>query len=203
MRRKLILLAGTVLLLGAAGLAGYNLWEDHRAQVHAAAVVEVLEEKLAAPSPVVEKGPPVTSFAPELPPAGPMPVEEVDGHGYIGTVEVPALGLELPVMAQWSYPNLKLAPCRYSGSAYQDNLVIAGHNYRSHFGYLNCLEVGDEVVFTDVEGNRFSYAVEELEQLPPTAVEEMTGGDWALTLFTCAGGGKARLAVRCQAPAGQ
>ena len=47
-----------------------------------------------------------------------MPVEEIEGNGYIGLLEIPALGLSLPVMSEWSYPNLKLAPCRYSGSAY-------------------------------------------------------------------------------------
>ena len=31
----------------------------------------------------------------------------------------------------------------------------------------------------------------------PTSVQEMTDGDWDLTLFTCTVGGKSRVTVRC------
>jgi len=58
---------------------------------------------------------------------------EIDGNNYIGVIDIPCLGLSLPIISDWSYPNLKIAPCRYKGSAYQDNLIIAGHNYQSHF----------------------------------------------------------------------
>ena len=50
-----------------------------------------------------------------------------------------------------------------------------------------------------MDGNVFSYEVMALETLAPTAVEEMTEGDWDLTLFTCTVGGTTRLAVRCEA----
>ena len=72
----------------------------------------------------------------ELYPNMEMPVLQADGKSYIGVLDIPALGLSLPVMSQWSYPNLKLAPCRYTGSAYSGNLILAGHNYPSHFGGL-------------------------------------------------------------------
>ncbi len=126
-----------------------------------------------------------------------MPTLEVGGQEYIGTLKIPALGLALPVLNQWSYPNLKIAPCRYTGSAYQDNLVIAAHNYTRHFGGLKNVSVGDEVLFTDADGNAFTYMVSELEQLPPTAIGEMQAGDWALSLFTCTVGGRYRMVVRC------
>ena len=51
----------------------------------------------------------------------------------IGILEIPALDLNL-VISSWSYSSLRLAPCRYSGSAYKGDLVIAAHNYQSHFG---------------------------------------------------------------------
>ena len=37
----------------------------------------------------------------------------------------------------------------------------------------------------------------ELETLSPFAIEEMTGGNWDLTLFTCTVGGQYRVTVRC------
>ena len=126
-----------------------------------------------------------------------VPVKSVDGVDYIGVLHIPSLGLELPVISRWSYDDLRIAPCRYSGSAYLGNMVICGHNYSAHFGKLKSLQPGDTVSFTDMDGNEFSYTVEELEVLRPTAVEEMTVGDWELTLFTCTLDGKSRVAVRC------
>ena len=32
----------------------------------------------------------------------------------------------------WSYPSLKKAPCRYTGSAEENSLIIAAHNYKRH-----------------------------------------------------------------------
>ena len=117
----------------------------------------------------------------------------------IGILEIPAIDLKLPVLSEWSYPFLKRAPCRYSGSAYLDNLVITVHNYRTYFGKLKELEVGTEVIFTDAAGNRFEYKVAAVEALTPQSVKDMTSGEWALSLFTCTLDGKNRVTVRCEA----
>ena len=113
-------------------------------------------------------------------------------------LRIPALSLELPVINDWSYARLRVAPCRYADSVYQGNLVIFAHNYTRHFGRLKNLSRGDEITFTDVDGNVFRYEVAELETLSPYAVDEMTSGDWDLTLFTCMIGGKSRVTVRCK-----
>ena len=126
-----------------------------------------------------------------------MPMKEIDGETYIGVVEIPSLELSLPVMSDWSYPQLKKAPCRYVGSVYSHDVVICGHNYDRHFGRLKELVPGDEVRFTDMDGNVFRYSVCAVEQLAKTAVEEMQTGDWDLTLFTCTKGGVMRVTVRC------
>ena len=127
-----------------------------------------------------------------------MPVERIDGIGYVGKLEIPALSLELPVIGEWSYPNLRKAPCRYEGTAYQGNFVILAHNYDRHFGRLGLLEPGDPVCFTDMKGNRFSYQVILTETLGPFEEAKMTEDGYDLTLFTCTGGGTLRLAVRCR-----
>lgn len=69
-----------------------------------------------------------------LDPAREMPVTTINGVEYLGTLEIPVLELELPIISQWSDSLLKIAPCRYQGSAYLDNMILAGHNYRAHFG---------------------------------------------------------------------
>ena len=126
-----------------------------------------------------------------------MPVVVVDGVAYIGILEIPALELTLPVTGEWSYDRLKIALSRYAGSAYLDNLVIMGHNYPAFFKNLGDLRPGDEICFTDADGNVFSYTVADLEQLRAVQVEDMITGDWDLTLFTCTPGGQLRIAVRC------
>ena len=75
---------------------------------------------------------------------------------------------------------------------------IAAHNYRTHFGPLSRITVGDRVTFTDLDGNVFYYQVAEVQVLKPTAIEEMVSDDWDLSLFTCTLGGQTRLTVRCE-----
>lgn len=180
---------GLVLLAAALALTGYNLWDEHRAEKAAA---EILAQVEVQPDPA-EKVTPDYLLYPEME----MPTVAVADHRYIGVVSVPALGLTLPVMDQWSEANGKTAPCCWQGSAYAGDLIIAGHNYRSHFGALKNLGPGDRVTFTDVEGHVFSYVVSAVEVLDKIALEEMAAGDWDLTLFTCTYGGQSRLTIRC------
>ena len=125
-----------------------------------------------------------------------MPVETINGIDYIGVLQIPLLELELPIASEWNYPNLKTAPCRYSGSAYLNNMIICAHNYSSHFGKLKSLSEGDVATFTDMAGNVFIYKMVERETLNSTDIEEMEDGDWDLTLFTCTVGGKTRVTIR-------
>lgn len=197
------LMAGGLLLMAAALLlTGYNLWDERRATASADSILLEMPAEIRAAEPAAPAPEPEDPDETEIPdyilnPNMDMPTVEVDGHAYIGVVRIPVLGLELPVMSEWSYPNLKTAPCRYTGSAYLGNLILAAHNYRTHFGGLKELVPGDEVTFTDAVGNVFRYTVAELETLGKTDVEEMQAGDWSLTLFTCTYGGKSRVTVRC------
>jgi sortase A len=122
---------------------------------------------------------------------------EIDGNLYIGYISIPSIRMELPVMSDWSYPKLKIAPCRYNGSIRGEDLVLMAHNYKSHFGPISQLKIGDEVFFTDMDGNTTAYEVVGKDVLDPTAVEVMTSGEYDLTLFTCTYGGASRVTVYC------
>lgn len=126
-----------------------------------------------------------------------MTVAYIDDYGYIGYLSFPSLELELPVMDQWDKARMKLAPCLYYGSLYTDDLVIAGHNYQSSFGQLKNISIGDEVLFTDMDGIVHTYTVEDVEILNPTDVTEMVASGWNLSLYTCTYDGSQRLTVRC------
>ena len=126
-----------------------------------------------------------------------MSTMEVEGNTYVGFLSLPALGMELPIMADWNYELLQLAPCLYSGTTFTNDMVLMAHNFQSHFGRINELQLGDEIIFTDVTGGRLRYEVVAKDVLASTDVEEMIEGAYDLTLFTCTYGGKHRITVYC------
>ena len=199
---KIFTITGLLLFAAALALSVYNLWDGYRAEQSREKLLEEYRDKNQNISDEGEQAEESDGQIPDyqLNPEMEMPeitLEDLDGAACIGVLEIPKINLKLPVLSEWSYPLLKKAPCRYSGSAYLDNLVIAAHNYRTHFGKLKELETGDEVIFTDAAGNRFEYKVAVVEALTPQSVEDMTSGEWALSLFTCTLDGKNRVTVRC------
>lgn len=190
-----LILGGLVLIAASALLSAYNVWDADRAGTVSQAALKDLDQQI----PVLAELNLPEELIPDyiLNPKMGMPTQEVDGYQYIGRIDIPALEISLPVMDSWSYPQLKIAPCRYKGSAYLDNLILAAHNYTRHFGGIHTLVPGDAVVFTDTDGNIFNYTVADMEQLEPTDIKEMEAGDWDLTLFTCTVGGQYRVTVRC------
>lgn len=198
-------LLGALALAAALALTVRNLAEQRTAQTAVADTMRTLTAAVAERSDTaapVQEPDDAADNAPEeetLLPERTMPVVTVNGYDYIGWLELPTLGLELPVMSEWSYARLKIAPCRYTGSAYSGDMVLAAHNFSSHFGRLSELSPGDAVIFTDADGHVFAYEAADVEILQPTAVEEMTAGEWPLTLFTCTYGGRTRLTIRCAA----
>lgn len=176
---------GILLLIGALALTLYNRWDAERANRAAQNIVDELEAVIPGKGPIY----------PEI--NSEMPTIDIDGNLYIGTLTIPSLDLVLPVMAEWSYDGLRIAPCRYTGSYYTDDLVICGHNYAKHFSPIKYIEPGADVYFKNTEGTVYHYIVDNVETLQPTQVEDMVSGDWDLSLFTCNTGGQSRCAVRC------
>lgn len=126
----------------------------------------------------------------------------IDGMNFLGILSVPSKNLELPILADYSYELLDTAPCRYSGSYDSDDLVIGGHNYRSHFSKLKSIKNGEEIFFTSFNGTVYKYSVLRVEILEPTQIEDLINkqntDDWDLTLFTCTSSGAARCVIRCK-----
>lgn len=208
---RLLILAGILLLLCAGAWVVYNHLLQEQAGETARRSLEELVTKMPEPVVHAPAETPVTELElTVLDPAEPvvvpdylldpgmdMPEQEVDGIAYIGYLELPALSLKLPVCSETNEWYLKLAPCRFSGSAYQDDLVIGAHNYTTHFGSLGLLKYGDAVIFTDVDGNVFEYEVIDFETLQPNQGEDLRTGDWDLTLYTCTFNSESRLVLRC------
>ena len=182
---------GVLLIIAALGLTIYNIWDGNRAGRES----KEIADKLAAELPEATK--------PHFDPTKEMKTLDLDGNLYLGLLEIPSLDLELPVMSDWSYDHLRTAPCRYAGSCYSNDLVIAGHNYSRHFGRLHDLRIEDPIMLTDAVGGKHLYRVCEIEILAGTAITQMLDSGYDLTLFTCTYGGRDRIAVRCESLSGK
>lgn len=199
MRRKLgisLMALGLALLAASVGLLSFNRREADRAEAASMELLPAVSDAIAAQ--MAQK----TETTLQLPifaePTDPKMKEvEVDGYLCVGYVSIPRLELNLPVQASCTDENLKVSPCLYSGTTMEDDLVLAGHNYRRHFGPIRRLKSGDDVVFVDMEGNVIQYQVTAVDAVPPTAVEEVTSGQFDLALVTCTYGGETRLVVYC------
>ncbi len=128
--------------------------------------------------------------------AGVIPALFTDGYECIGTLSIPSLELDLPVMRERSCLPLWMAPVQYDGFLSVDNPVISGYNYTNYFGNLKDLTAGDAITFTDMQGDAYEYEVEEMMLSQPDE-EEMAANDWDLTLLTCTITGEIRVTVHC------
>ena len=176
------MMIGAALIASALLLFWYNRAEDENAGQEAAIMLQDVQEII-----------PENNIEPAK-----LTIAEVSGYEYIGYISIPTLELELPVMADWDYDRLKIAPCRHFGSPENDDLVIAAHNYKNHFGRLGRLKAEDTVIFTDMEGGSNTYAVRSVTRVEPTDVEAVQDSEYDLVLYTCAFSGEERIVAGCQ-----
>ncbi len=179
---RFCVLLGSVFVIGALLLFAYN---QQRQRYAAKASEEMLTQVLQEIEQTVEMQKTQTHKT------------VTSCHEYLGVLDLPTLGMILPVQADWSYEKLRSSPCVYFGSIEERNLVILGHNYRKHFNPIKRLHLGDEVILTDGSGNSFHYEVKELLVLEATEIDSMIDSEYDLSLFTCNYDGSARVTVRC------
>ena len=196
---SIVMIIGLLLIAAALGLVVYNKLEASQAETEAEGImedlVEVIEENAARQDTEEAR---IEEEVREA--QGEMATQTIGDYEYIGSIEFPSLDITLPVMKDWNYRRLKVAACRYTGSYYTGDLVICAHNFEQFFAKIRWLPIGADVILTTVNGRQYHYVVANRENMPKTAVENMTdpSADWDLTLFTCNPGGQTRCAVRCE-----
>ena len=183
--RVLCICLGGCLLLGAAVLTARNLAQQQKAEEASALLLRLAEERI---SPSVES--PVEGDE-ILPTAGtgesPTQEDIMAAWDVDGILSIPDLGLRLPVLADCDDELLKLSVCIYERDGGQEGgrMVIAGHNYRSHFGTLENLSQGAVVSYTPLDGEETAYQVTEITQIDADDYEALEAGEWDMTLLTC------------------
>ena len=148
--RKICLWAGICLFLGS--IAVLLAWQIniHNAQEKAERYLGVIQKAIPNPQGgVLEERRDNT-----------MATMCIDGVDFVGVLEFPAYDSVLPVLANWGEsPSL---PCRFSGSVYDGSLKIGGSGQKGQLDFYQEISVGDRFFFTDMEGNRYSYEVENI-----------------------------------------
>lgn len=191
------MILGICCLAGSVGLIVYNNREAESARKASTQILQNLREHTLDPIPEETHADEPADAPIE------MPAAQVAGYDCVGVLSIPVLELELPVLTQWNYAKLKIAPCVYFGTCLEKDFVIAAHNYPSHFGRLSALQPKDLILFTDMSGSVHGYEVVLLETLPANATEEMITSGFDLSLYTCTPGGASRVTVRCSAVRGR
>lgn len=127
-----------------------------------------------------------------------------------GVISIPKLNLEMPIFLGATDANMAAGAAVLSQTSVpiggdNTNSVIAGHrgyNGASYFRYIPDLQVGDEVIITNL-WETLTYQVTETKIIAPNEVNEILiqEGNDMLTLLTChpyASGGQQRYLVICQ-----
>ena len=189
MKRKLSLplILGLVLLLAGLGIGGFFGIRMYLGNQKSQDVVARLEALL----------PESTPGLPGIYSNTVMPVLEIDGTDYVAMLEIPDYGVKLPVSDGWDQKNLYAIPSRFSGSAYDNTLVIGGGNDLQQFSFCNQIDIGQSVLITDMTGAQFSYTVATVDRAKHAEAQWLEEGDFGLTLFCADVYSMEYIAVRC------
>lgn len=193
---NILIITGLILLLGAGGLFFFNMLENNSFDESSRSLSEKVRSEMDAEADPESAGSEPLEMVRDQ--STEMKTKQIGDGVFDGILAIPSADLEMPVYDTWNEDYLHKSVCRYYGSPYTDDFVIAGHNYRSGFGKLKTLKPGDEVFFTDMDGEITRYVVKQIEVLDGTDIDGMLSGGWALSLYTCTYGGSARLTVRCE-----
>ena len=189
MRRssKLFIAAGLLLIFASAALLLTSQMGARRALVDNAQIVETLHQLL----------PPTTPGIMESRSDLSMPVLEISDEDYAALVDIPALGVTLPVANTWDKHQVSRHPCRFYGSAYDGTLIIGGADQPGQFANFKQLSLDDKVTVTDMTGAIFTYAVSEIEWRTSASAEVLMDSDTELTLFVRNAYGTDYILLRC------
>ena len=168
---KICVFAGACLLVGAIAILALWRWNVHHSAEQTQYYVDTLQELIPDPQNAV-----LEERRDNM-----MSILSVDGTDFVGIVELPRYESELPVCAEWG--KTSKYPCRFSGSIYNGTMQIGATTQKGQYDFYRELSVGDTVIFTDAEGNRYTFVINSLRYEKHADQTALTQKDAALTLF--------------------
>ena len=148
--RKICILVGICLLVGAIVILVLWRWNIHNSEKQAQYYVNELQALIPEPQ----------NAALEERRDNTMAVLSVDGTDFLGIVALPRYKSTLPVCADWG--EISKYPCRFSGSIYNGTMQIGATTQKGQYDFYRELSVGDTVSYIDVEGNRYTFTITSL-----------------------------------------
>ena len=145
--QKICMLVGICLLVGAIVMLALWRWNITNSEKRAQYYVQTLQSFIPEPQNAI----------PEERRDNTMSVLSVDGTDFVGIIELPQYESALPVCADWG--KISKFPCRLSGSIYDGTMQIGATTQKGQYDFYRELSVGDTVIYTDAEGNRFTFAI--------------------------------------------
>ena len=192
------MIVGIVLIISAFSLVMYNINESLNAGIKSRNMVSMITEYIDnSYASISSDYYPEEYYNSKMTGDSNYQYFSEDGLSFAGILNIPELKINLPVCSDFSMKNLSNYPCIYSGNISDENIIIAAHKYDTHFGSIKLLDAGDRVMLRTLSGRNIIYEVFSVDIIPGNKPDEMSAGDWDLTLFTCTRSGTDRIAVRC------
>ena len=128
------------------------------------------------------------------------------GFGVLGTMEIPAINFEYPVLEKVTTNSLDTSVVYLYGVGLNQvgNTVVIGHNYRNGRFFSNAkkLNNGDKIYVKDNEGTRLEYTIYNKFETTPedtSFYQRDTDGKPELTLSTCTDDAQMRTIILARA----
>lgn len=186
-KKQFILIAGGVLILLSVGLLIFQNFYAGRSSQNATMIATEIGQMIPNGSTGVEESYTNTQ----------MPILQYEGNDYVCLIEVPSANACLPVQNKWNTKDLMYSPCRFWGSSYDGSLILGGSGLNGQFDFCGRLEIGDQVLITDMEGTRFTYTVEHIDRSKTAQFEKLSDPSYSLTLFVQEAYSTSYIVVRC------
>ena len=146
--RKIIKIVICLVLIAAAALTGWKYYSGRQGSERSRSVMNTLRD--IVPGLGEDSG--VQSGNGQDPPAA----VSIEGIDIIGVIEIPALDITAPVTGK-DYREEYFASWLDGSPVQRDFKVIGDRN--DIFRNISRLQPGDKVIFTDIEGVRYTHAV--------------------------------------------
>lgn len=170
---KILWYFGFLLILGSLTMLAISQLHVRRAQIAAAELTQQIMAIMPERVPGTKEPHAVQE----------MPVYQIDGRDFSALIDVPLLGVTLPIYSTWDAGKITSFPCRFSGSVYDGSLIVGGSDQDGQFSFLEQISPGCLITITDMTGVEFSYVVERIERSRSAQADVLMDDASDLTVF--------------------
>lgn len=123
----------------------------------------------------------------------------------IGSIEIPKLNLNYPILSECNDKLLKISVCKFYGRNLNEpgTICIAGHNYNNgqFFSNLNLLVKDDVINIYDTNAKKYSYIIYQIYESIPDNTNFLNSSEnnaKEISLITCNNSNRKRLIVKAK-----